>query len=154
MQFQDRKIDAAMQSYAKRWMKSIDRPRASTTLGYFFIGLFILFWSSSITSLLGFDFKIGYGTLIFVTLGLTLSLTIIFINRFMEKIGLDRPIRSALFLSALVGPYVNLITYNAWNRPVISHIVGFIASIFTFTISYLLDTTLGNYQIKDKLQDD
>lgn len=150
MQFQDRKIDVAMQSYARRWMKSIDRPRASTTLGFFFIGLFILFWSSSISSLLGFDVKKGYGTLIFVAVGLTLTFTIILVNRFMVKIGLERPIRSALFLSALVGPYVNQTTYNSWNLPVISHLAGFIASILTFTISYLLDTALGKYLNNDK----
>ena len=131
-------------------MKSIDRPRASTTLGFFFIGLFILFWSSSISSLLGFDVKKGYGTLIFVAVGLTLTFTIILVNRFMVKIGLERPIRSALFLSALVGPYVNQTTYNSWNLPVISHLAGFIASILTFTISYLLDTALGKYLNNDK----
>jgi len=150
MQFQDRKIDAEMQSYARKWMKSIDRPRASTTLGYFFIGLFILFWSSSISSLLGFDFKMGYGTLIFVAVGLILTFSIILVNRFMVNIGLERPIRSALFFSALVGPYVNQTTYNSWNLPVISHIAGFIASILTFTISYLLDTALGKYHKNDK----
>ena len=150
MQFQDRKIDAAMQSYARKWMKSIDRPRASTTLGYFFIGLFILFWSSSISSLLSIDLKMGYGTLIFVAVGLILTFTIIFINKFMVKIGLERPIRSALFLSAVVGPYVNQSTYNSWNLPVISHIAGFIASILTFTISYLLDTRLGKYLENNK----
>jgi hypothetical protein len=68
----------------------------------------------------------------------------------MVKIGLERPIRSALFLSALVGPYVNQTTYNSWNLPVISHLAGFIASILTFTISYLLDTALGKYLNNDK----
>ena len=150
MQFQDRKIDAAMQSFAKKWMKSIDRPRVSTSLGYFFIGLFILLWSSSISSLLGFNFNVGHGAIIFVAVGLILSLIIILINKFLVKINLERPIRSALFLSALIGPYINLTTYNSWNLPVISHLAGFIASIMTFTISYLLDTTLGKYQKIDK----
>jgi hypothetical protein len=148
MQFKDRKIDEAMQSYAKQWMKSIDRPRASTTLGYFFIGLFVLFWSSSITSILSFDLKKGYGALIFIAVGLILTLIVIFLNKFMVKIGLARPIRSALFLSAVVGPYVNQTTINSWNLPVISHLVAFIASVLTFIISYLLDTTLGKYSKK------
>jgi hypothetical protein len=150
MQFQDRKIDAAMQSFAKKWMKSMDRPRVSTSLGYFFIGVFILLWSSSISSLLGFKFNVGQGVIIFVAVGLILSLIIIFINKFLVIINLERPIRSALFLSALIGPYINLTTYNSWNLPVISHLAGFIASIMTFTISYLLDTTLGKYQKLDK----
>jgi hypothetical protein len=143
MQFLDRKIDAAMQSYARKWMESIDRPRASTTLGYFFIGLFILFWSSSISSTVGFDFKKGYGALIFVAVGLIMAYTITLVNKFMEKIGLERPIRSALFLSAVIGPFVNQTTFNSLSLPAISHIVGFIASILTFIISYLLDTSLG-----------
>src|SRR4030065_2444359 len=115
MQSPERKIDIAMQSYAKSWMKSLDRPRASTTLGYFFVGLFILFWSSSLTSLLGFNLNKGYGALIFVVIGLTLTFTTIFMNRIMAKIGLERPIRSDLLLSALVGPYINLTTYNFWS---------------------------------------
>jgi hypothetical protein len=146
MQSPERKIDTAMQSYAKRWLKSLDRPRASTTLGYFFLGLFILFWSSSLTTLLGFDLKKGYGALIFIVSGLTLMFTTIFINRIMAKIGLERPVRSALWLSAVIGPYINLTTYNSWNLPVISHLAGFFASILTFIISYLLDTTLERYQ--------
>ena len=145
MQSPERKIDIAMQSYAKSWMKSLDRPRASTTLGYFFVGLFILFWSSSLTSLLDFTLNKEYGALIFVVIGLTLTFTTIFMNRIMAKIGLERPIRSALLLSALVGPYINLTTYNSWSLPVISHMAGFIASILTFIFSYLLDTTMERY---------
>ena len=145
MQSPDRKIDATIQSYTKSWMDSLDHPRTFTTLGYFFVGLFILFWSSSLTSLIGYDVNKGYGASIFVIIGLTLTLTTIFLNKLMSKIGLDRPIRSALLFSALVGPYVFLTTYNSWNLPVISHIVGFFASILTFIFSYLLDTALGRY---------
>jgi hypothetical protein len=95
---------------------------------------------------LGFDLKKGYGALIFIVIGLTLMFTTIFINRIMAKIGLERPVRSALWLSAVIGPYINLTTYNSWNLPVISHLAGFFASILTFIISYLLDTTLERYQ--------
>jgi hypothetical protein len=141
----EQKIDAAMQSYAKKWMRSLDHPRASTTLGYFFVGLFILFWSSSLTNQIGFDLKKGFGTLIFIGIGLLLCLTTVFVNRIMAKIGLERAIRSALWLSAAIGPYVNMITYNTWNLPVISHIVGFAAAIFTFILSFQLDKLLEKY---------
>jgi hypothetical protein len=142
MQSPEHKIDAAMQSYAKRWMKTLDHPRASTTLGYFFVGLFIMFWSTSLTTLLGFDLKKGFGTLIFIGVGLTLTFATIFINRIMSRIGLERPIRSSLWLSAVLGPYVNLITYNLWNSPVVSHIAGFGTAILTFILSFLLEKTL------------
>ncbi len=138
----DPKIDAPMRAYAKRWMKSLDRPRASTTLGYFFVGLFILFWSSSLTTMLGFDLKKGFGSLVFIGVGLSLTFAAMLVIRIMTKIGLDRPTRSAIMLSAVIGPYVNMATYHAWESPVISHITGFIASIFAFLLSLLLDKML------------
>jgi hypothetical protein len=60
----------------------------------------------------------------------------------MSRIGLERPIRSSLWLSAVLGPYVNLITYNLWNSPVVSHIAGFGTAILTFILSFLLEKTL------------
>jgi hypothetical protein len=153
MRSKDPIIDKAMQSYAKNWLKSTNRQRASTTLGYFFVGLFILFWSSSITTFLGLDLKKGYGVLFFIFFGLSLTFIAIYVNKIMAKIGLERPIRSALFMSALIGPYVYLSTYNAWNLPVISHIAGFFASILTFVLSYLLDTLLGSYLKKSDYMD-
>jgi hypothetical protein len=142
MRLPDQKIDAPMRAYAKRWMKSLDRPRPSTTLGYFFVGLFILFWSSSVTTILGFDLKNGFGSLVFIGVGLSFTLATRMIVHVMAMIGVDRPIRSAFMLSAVIGPYVNLAAYHAWNLPVISHIAGFIASIVVFIISLLLDKML------------
>ena len=138
----DPKIDAPMRAYAKRWLKSLDRPRASTTLGYFFVSLFILFWSSSITNMLGFDLKKGFGSLVFIVVGSTLTFFALLIVRSMAKIGIDRPTRSAMMLSAVIGPYVNMAAYHAWESPVISHIAGFIASILAFLLSLLLDKML------------
>ncbi|MFZ0531703.1 MAG: hypothetical protein WAM09_00870 [Anaerolineales bacterium] len=142
MRSPDRKIDASMQSAAKKWMKSLDRPRASTTLGYFFVGMFILFWSSSLTAMFGFNLKNGFGSLIFIGVGLSLTFATMLIIRFMARIGIDRPVRSAFMLSAVIGPYVNMAAYHAWNSPVISHIAGFSASILAFIVSILLDKLL------------
>ena len=142
MRLPDQKIDGSMRAYAKRWIKSLDRPRASTTLGYFFVGLFILFWSSSLTTMLGFDLKKGFGSLVFIGVGLSLTFAAMLIIRVMAMVGLDRPTRSAIMLSAVIGPYVNMAVYHAWESPVVSHIAGFIASIFSFLISLLLDKLL------------
>ncbi len=136
------KIDAYMQAYAKRWMKSLDRPRPSTTLGYFFVGFFILFWSTSLTTTLGFNLKKGFGTLVFIGVGLLLTSVTLLVIHFMARMGVDRPIRSAFMLSAVIGPYVNLAAYHTWNLPVISQIAGYIASILAFLISLLLDKML------------
>ncbi len=139
MKTPDEKIDASLQAFARRWMKSMDRPRASTTLGYFFAGLFILFWSSSLTNVLGFDLKKGWGTLVFVGIGLLITLPTLFLNRIMALVGMDRPSRSALLFSAVIGPYVYMAADHAWNVWVISHILGFAASILAFLISLGLD---------------
>jgi hypothetical protein len=94
----------------------------------------------------GYDLKKGFGALIFIGVGLSLTLATILLNRVMAIIGLDRPIRSAVCLCAVIGPYVNLATYHTWNSPVISHIAGFIASIGSFLISILLDKVLEKSQ--------
>ncbi len=131
-----------MQAYAKRWMKSLERPRPSTTLGYFFVGLFILFWSSSATDLLGYDVKKGWGALVFLGVALLLTLPTVFFVRVMALIGLDRPTRSAFLFSAVIGPYINMVADHAWKQPTISHILGFFAAIASFLISLLLDRLL------------
>ncbi len=135
----DNKIDASMQAFARRWMKSRDQPRVSTTLGYFFAGLFILFWSSSLTSMLGFDLKQGWGTLVFIGVGILLTLPTLFLVRVMALVGMDRPTRSALLFSAVIGPYVYMAADHAWNVWAISHISGFAASILAFLASLGLD---------------
>ena len=135
----DSKLDASMQAFAKRWMKSLDKPRATTTLGYFFVGLFILFWSSSLTIYLGFELKKGVGTLVFIGLSILLTLTTLLAIRLMAVIGVDRPTRSALLFSAVIGPYVNMMVEHTWKMPTISHIAGFLASIFSFLLSLVLD---------------
>jgi hypothetical protein len=139
----DQKIDASMQAYAKRWLKSLDRPRPSTTLGYFFAGLFILFWSSSLTTLLGFDLKKGWGSLVFLGVALLLTLLTLVFIRLMAILGLDRPMRSALLFSAVMGPYAYMAAYHALNQPVVSHVIGFIASILAFLASLMLDRLLS-----------
>jgi hypothetical protein len=150
MRLPDQKIDAPLRAYAKKWMKSLDRPRASTTLGYFFVSLFILFWSTSLTTILGFNLKKGLGSLVFIGVGLSLTLAAMLVIHLMAKVGVDRPTRSAIMLSAVIGPYVNMAVYHAWESPVISHIAGFIASIFAFLISLLLDRILVKSLEQDK----
>ena len=92
--------------------------------------------------MLGFDLKKGFGSLVFIAVGLTLTFIALLIIRLMAKIGIDRPTRSAMMLSAVIGPYVNMAAYHAWESPVISHIAGFIASILAFLLSLLLDKML------------
>ena len=135
----DEKIDASMQAEAKRWLKSLDRPRPSTTLGYFFVGLFILFWSSSLTLFLGYDVKKGWGALVFLGIAILVTLPAMVSVRLMAIIGIDRPTRSAFLFSAVIGPYIDMVADHAWKMPTVSHILGFFSAILAFLISLLLD---------------
>jgi hypothetical protein len=138
-----------MKAYAKKWLKTLDQPRPSTTLGYFFTGLFILFWSSTITNLLGFDLGKIPGSLIFVGLLFILGFITWLLVRIMAIMGINRPTRSALLLSAVLGPYVYMAVYQQLNSAVISHISGFLASIFAFLASLLLDRAMEKRSKKD-----
>jgi hypothetical protein len=149
MKLSDHQIDASMKAYATKWLKSLDQPRASTTLGYFFTGLFILFWSSSITNLLGYDLSKISGSLIFIGFLSVFGFTMWLLVRLLAIIGINRPTRSALLLSAVMGPYVDMAVYQKSNSAVISHISGFLVSIFAFVISLILDRILARRSEKD-----
>jgi hypothetical protein len=148
MKSPDQKIDASVQAFAKRWMSSLDRPRVSTTLGYFFVGLFLLFWSSAITSLLGFDLNKGIGVFVFIGVGILVVFPTIFFVKLMARLGVDRPTRSAFLFSAVIGPYVNMVAQQAWHIPVLSHMLGFVAAIFAFLFSLLLDRLIDSARRK------
>jgi len=149
MKLSDHQIDASMKAYAKKWLKTLDQSRPSTTLGYFFTGLFILFWSSSITHLLGYDLSQIAGSLIFVGLLFVSGFVMWLLVRIMAIMGINRPTRSALLLSAVMGPYIYMAVYQKLNLAVISHISGFLASIFAFLASLMLDRAMEKRNGKD-----
>jgi hypothetical protein len=143
MKSSDQRIDTSLRAFARRWMKTFDRPRPSTTLGYFSVGLFVLFWSSSLSKQTGFNLNSIWGTLVFLGFVVILTLTSMLIVHILARLGIDRPTRSALLFSAVIGPYVNMLTARAWNISVVSHILGFLAGILAFLTSLLLDKLIA-----------
>lgn len=143
MKIVDRKIDNAVQSYWKNWLNSLERPHASVILSNIVLTFSILFWSASLTTQFGFDLKKGPGILVFIAIWLFISLGILLVTLLMAKLGVERRIRSALLLAAIIGPYINLIAYLAWDRPTVSHILGFVSSIIAFLFSLVLDKILS-----------
>jgi hypothetical protein len=139
----DRKLNASVPVTEKKWINSIFWPRASSTLGYFFVSLFILFWSSSLINQTGFSLKNIWGILVLLGFILIFALITLLIASVLSILGLDRPTRSALFFSAVIGPYVDLLVEHAWKISVISHILGFLAAILAFLSSFLLDKLLA-----------
>ncbi len=143
MKIIDRKIDAAIQSYWRRWMNSLERPRAIVMLSNFVITFLILFWSASLTSQLGYDLRKGSGTLIFIGIWFIISLVVLSGSRLMSTLGIDRATRSALILAIALGPYFNLIAYRAWNQFALSQILAFVGSILVFILMLILDKVLS-----------
>ncbi len=148
MKIVDHKIDNAVQAYWKRWLDSLDRPRAAVILANFVITFVTLFWSASITTQLGYELKKGVGTLIFIGIWLLISLVILGTSRLMTLLGIEAGIRSALLLAGIVGPYINLVAFRAWELATLSHILGFAGSILTFVFTLLLDKTLNRMTAK------
>ena len=132
-----------MKAYSRSWLKSLDIPRASTILSNLLMGFSILFWSATLTAMIGYDLKEGFGTLIFIGIWVSFSLVILLVNRVLAKLAVDRSTRSAFMFSAIIGPYVDLVAYRAWNLPVISHLAGFAGSIVAFVFSLLVDKLLA-----------
>jgi len=142
MKLLDRKIDSTVKAYSTSWLKSLNIPGASTILSNLLITFCVLFWSVTLTTMFGYDLKKGAGTLVFIGIWLSISLITFVAMRLMSKLGVDRSTRSAFILSAIIGPYVDLVTYHAWNLPVISHIIGFAGATIAFLFSLLLDKLL------------
>ena len=142
MKLLDHKIDATVQEYSKKWLKSLERPRVSTILSNFLISFLYLFWSSALTTMFGFNLKKGIGTLIFIGIWLAFTLATFLALRAFSKLGVDRPISSAFLLSTITGLYVNLVTYHDWDLPVLSHMIGFGCSIVVFLFILIVDKLL------------
>jgi hypothetical protein len=133
-------IDQAMRSHAKQYLKTLDRPRpGSTSLGFYFAGIFIFLWASSLTGELGYTPFQGLGIAIFFGIGLGLAALLVGINRLLSKMGLSRPLRSALWFSAVSGPYLAIAARSRWENPVWGHLAGFATTILAFCISLVLD---------------
>jgi hypothetical protein len=133
------KIDLILHAYSKNWLKSLERARPSTSLGFYLTGMFVFLWASALTVQLGYNPGQPVGGLFFVGIGLGLAITAIFANKLLARTGIDRPTRSALWLGALVGPYVSLAIEIQGLNPTTSHLAGFGSAVFLFWLSIQID---------------
>ena len=133
-------IDQAMRAHAKEYLKTLNRPRpGSTSLGFFFAGVFVFIWASNLTNELGYIPLNGIGIAIFLGIGVGLAALLIGINSLLAKMGLSRTLRSALWLSAVCGPYLTIAARGRWDNPVWGHLAGFAATLLAFCISLVVD---------------
>jgi hypothetical protein len=133
------KYDTAMQEYARKWIRTLDRPHYSNSISIFFIAIFIFLWSSALTRQSGYTPLKGFGIIIFFSIIALFIFILIVMNTILAKIGFSRPIRAALWFSALIGPYISIVLINSLENPPISHFIGFVSSVLAFILSYSLD---------------
>lgn len=139
MQNSQNRFDQAMQDYARRWMKSLDKPRYSTNISNFSIAIFIIIWASTLTNQMGYiPFK-GTGIIITLSILITLILALSLLNHILARIGFAKITRTALWFSSLIGPYISILVMNNLKNPVLSHILGVFSAVAAFLFSYALD---------------
>jgi sensor histidine kinase YesM len=136
------KSNKEMQEYARKWMRSLNQSRYSTNISNFFTAIFIFFWSSTLTNHLGYTPFNGFGFIVILCIAIVIILALLFTNSILSTIGFSKSIRSALWFSALVGPYISIIAINNWRNPTLSHIAGVFSSVIAFLISFVLDKVL------------
>ncbi len=99
-------------------------------------------WVSSLIKEWGYvgyrgpGFFIGFGLFFIVVLGVAA------LDIFMAFISLNKIIRSAIWFSAFLGPYVSVMVLEKWGIPVWSHIAGSVSVLLAFSLSWLLDRFL------------
>lgn len=133
------KYDQAMREYAREWMKSLDRPRYSTNIGTFFVIIFLFIWASTLTSQLGYTPRQGFGIFVFIIIGVALGFGSYIFNYLLSLIGFPKPVRSAIWFSVLIGPYLGIVAINNLKNPILSHIIGVASGVIAFVLSYGLD---------------
>jgi hypothetical protein len=135
-------FDKAVQESVHNSMQSLRRPRTTTNLGNFFGALFVFFWASSLTNQLGYQPFRGTGIIVFIGLLVGIGAALIFFDSLLGRSGINRSTRSAIWFSAVIGPYISILAMNNWGENVLSHMAGFAGTALAFWASYLLDKFL------------
>ena len=107
--------------------------------GSLFMGYVAYTWASTLTKEMGYVSYRGRGLFVGFGLFLVLLLIVVAIDILMIRFDLHRIIRSAIWLSVVIGPYVGIMVFNEWGSPVWGHIAGTISGLFIFLFSWWID---------------
>ena len=115
------------------------KSQTSPSLGIFFPGFIIIQWVFTLAKEWGYSPYRGGG--IAVSLGMYIGLlAVVFAADFLlGRAGIRIPIRSGIWASAFLGPYLGLAVFNTWGHPVWSQMAGVAGTILVFVVTYLLD---------------
>ena len=115
------------------------KDQTSPSLGIFFPAFAVIRWIFYLTKEWGYAPYRGWG--IALSLGMYIgSLAGVFsIDYLLARAGIRRTIRSGVWASAFIGPYLGLAAFNAWGHPVWSQVAGVAGTVTAFVITYLVD---------------
>jgi hypothetical protein len=66
-------------------------------------------------------------------------LAVVLVDDLLARAGIQRPIRSGVWASVILGPVIGLEAFSRWGQPVWSQIIGFTSAVLAFGMIYLLD---------------
>jgi hypothetical protein len=114
----------------------------SFSIGPLFIVLVTWPWMNDLLRAWGYRPYRGWG--IAIGLGLELSFVLIawLIDRALAAGGVPKSVRSGLWLGAVLGPYLGLLTADQGASLAASQVAGIAATILGFAIGYTIDRVL------------
>jgi hypothetical protein len=123
----------------QKFLSKISTANYSFSFGIIFAGLVVTRWSMEIIREMGR--KPYEGGMIWISLGMALGflLLIVAIDFLLAIFHLSRPIRSALWVAGVIGPYLGIYMFNEFHSPVWSHVMATFATAVVFAFGYQLE---------------
>ncbi|MBN1669298.1 MAG: hypothetical protein JW862_19550 [Anaerolineales bacterium] len=132
------KIDSAETNPAKNTKSTLP---SSISFGSIFMGYVAFTWASALVRARGDVIYRGVGSLIGIGLFLAIILGALAIDLLLAKLKLQKRIRSAIWIGAVLGPYAGIVASNS-TPPTMSHIIGVVTTLVGFTLSWYIDGKL------------
>ena len=111
---------------------------SSISFGSAFMGYVAFIWASAFVRAWGYVIYRGTGALIGIGLFLAIIFSTLAIDLLLAKLTLQKRIRSAIWIGAVLGPYAGIAAANTMP-PTLSHIIGVVTTLVSFALSWYID---------------
>ena len=109
------------------------------SLGAVGVAFIAIRWAGQLADAWGWDLQHTGQIAARVGLMLGLGVSPFLIDLALARVWKHRPIRSGLWLAALMGPWVGLVTYVGWEAPILSQGLGGLAAVAAFGLGYWVE---------------
>ena len=120
-------------------MHTSDHPPYRPAVGAFLLGLLGYQWVAAILKGWGYVPYRSPGLFIGLALFIGFALSALLVDFLLARILPQQALRSALWFSAVLGPYAGLLAFSTWGEPIASHIVGIVTTLLAFGLGYFLE---------------